>query len=179
LCRTPEELATTDIADYALEALRESRVREVVLLGRRGPAQAAFTAPEVKELGEMPGADVYVRPDEAELDPISREEMEAGGDRPTAKKVEIVQEYARRAPTGKPRRLVIRFLVSPTELVDDGTGRVGALRLVRHRLAPGDDGRVRPQPTGGARALPGGRALRPVGYQGVPPPRPPAHDPWA
>ncbi|HLT46224.1 MAG TPA: FAD-dependent oxidoreductase [Rubricoccaceae bacterium] len=178
LCRTPEELATTDIADYALEALRESRVREVVLLGRRGPAQAAFTAPEVKELGEMPGADVYVQPDEAELDPISREEMEAGGDRPTAKKVEIVQEYARRAPTGKPRRLVIRFLVSPTELVDDGTGRVGALRLVRNRLVRGDDGRVRPQPTGETEELPVGLVFRSVGYQGVPLPGLPFHDRW-
>src|SRR5439155_21840976 len=48
LCRTPEELATTDIADDALEALARSRIREVYLLGRRGPAQAAFTNPEIK-----------------------------------------------------------------------------------------------------------------------------------
>src|SRR6185369_1344324 len=72
LCRTPEELATTDIADYALEALRKSRVKEVYLLGRRGPAQAAFTNPEVRELGELADADVTARPDEVELDPLRR-----------------------------------------------------------------------------------------------------------
>ena len=76
LCRTPEELAKTDIADYALEALRESRVKEVYLLGRRGPAQAAFTNPEVRELGELADADVSVVPDEVELDPLSRAALE-------------------------------------------------------------------------------------------------------
>ena len=68
LCRTPGELATTDIADHALRVLRKSQIREVYLLGRRGPAQAAFTNPEIKELGELPGADIVVRPEEAELD---------------------------------------------------------------------------------------------------------------
>ena len=71
LCRTPEELATTDIADYALEALRKSRVKEVYLLGRRGPAQAAFTNPEIRELGELPDADIAADPAEVELDPSS------------------------------------------------------------------------------------------------------------
>ena len=176
LCRTPEELAQTDIADYALEALRESKVREVVLLGRRGPVQAAFTTPEVKELGEMEGADVYVRPDEAALDAISREELEASGDRPTAKKVELLQAYAGRPATGKERRIVIRFLVSPTELVDDGTGHVGAIRLVRNRLVRSDDGRVSPQPTGETEELPVGLVFRSVGYRGLPLPGLPFHE---
>ena len=68
LVRSPEELAKTDIADYALEALRKSRVKEVYLLGRRGPAQAAFTNPEIKELGELADADITARPEEVELD---------------------------------------------------------------------------------------------------------------
>src|SRR5262249_14770038 len=80
LCRTPEELARTDIADYALEALRESRVREVYLLGRRGAAQAAFTNPEIKELGELAAADVVVKSEEVELDALSREALEKSGD---------------------------------------------------------------------------------------------------
>src|SRR5215510_12146201 len=71
LCRSPEELATTDIADHALEALRHSRVREVYLLGRRGPAQAAFTTPEIKELGELADADITVPESEAALDELS------------------------------------------------------------------------------------------------------------
>src|SRR5207244_1246330 len=81
LCRTPEELATTDIADYALEALRKSRVKEVYLLGRRGPAQAAFTNPEVKELGELADADITAIPQEIELDPLSRAAVERSPDR--------------------------------------------------------------------------------------------------
>lgn len=178
LCRTPEELASTDIADYALEALRESKVREVVLLGRRGPVQAAFTTPEIKELGEMDGADVVVRPDEAELDAISQEEMAAGGDRPTAKKVEIIQSYASRPLTGKDRRMVLRFLVSPTELVDDGVGHVGAVRLVHNRLVRGEDGRVRPEPTGETEELKAGLVFRSVGYRGVPLPDLPFHERW-
>src|SRR5688572_6690249 len=100
LSRTPDELATTDIADHALEALRASRVREVYLLGRRGAAQAAFTNPEIKELGELEAADLVVLPDEVELDPLSREALEKSGDRASTKKVEILQAYARRPPGG-------------------------------------------------------------------------------
>src|SRR5205807_1801477 len=134
LCRTREELATTDIADYALEALSRSRIKEVYLLGRRGPAQAAFTNPEIKELGELAGADIEVRPDEVELDPLSRAALERSHDRATAKKVEILQGYAVRPATGKPRRLSVRFLVSPVELVGDASDRVVKLRLVRNEL---------------------------------------------
>src|SRR5216684_8974570 len=81
LCRSAEELATTDIADYALEALRASRVREVYLLGRRGPAQAAFTNPEIKELGELADADITTRPEEVELDELTRASLEHTPDR--------------------------------------------------------------------------------------------------
>ena len=76
LCRSIDELRTTDIADHALDALRQSRIKEVYLLGRRGPAQAAFTNPEIKELGEMADADIIVRPDEVELDDLSKAAVE-------------------------------------------------------------------------------------------------------
>src|SRR5262249_31950614 len=101
LCRSPEELATTDIADYALEALRGSRIKEAYLLGRRGPAQAAFTNPELKEVGELADADVSALPEEVALDPLSRAELERTRDRATERKVEILTEYAARTPTGK------------------------------------------------------------------------------
>src|SRR5512138_2036095 len=134
LSLSPDELARTDIADYALAALRESRVKEVYLLGRRGPAQAAFTNPEIKELGELPDADITANPAEVELDPLSRAAVERSQDRATAKKVEILREYARRPALGKSRRLVLRFLVSPVELIGDDAGRVAAMRLVRNEL---------------------------------------------
>src|SRR5207244_4834613 len=117
LCRTREELATTDIADYALEALARSRIREVYLLGRRGPAQAAFTNPEIKELGELAGADIQVHPDEVELDPLSRAALERSHDRATAKKVEIQQGYAVRRPAGKGRKLLVRLLITPVGIL--------------------------------------------------------------
>lgn len=178
LCRTPEELAKTDIADYALEALRQSKVKEVYMLGRRGPAQAAFTNPEAKELGELDDADVLVRPDEAELDPLSQKALAGSGDRATQKKVEILQEYARRRPSGKSRRLVLRFLVSPTELIGDEQGRVAAMRLVKNELYATEAGTMRPRATDKFEELPVGLVFRSVGYQGVPLPGVPFYEKW-
>ena len=178
LCRTPEELATTDIADYALEALRKSRVRDVYLLGRRGPAQAAFTNPEVRELGELADADITAIPQEVELDPLSRVAVERSQDRATLKKVEMLREYARRAPTGKSRRLVLRFLVSPVELISDGAGRVAAMRLVRNELYATSTGALQPRATDRFEELPVGLVFRSVGYRGVPLPGVPFNESW-
>jgi ferredoxin--NADP+ reductase len=167
LAKSPEELAATDIADHALEALRQSRVREVYLLGRRGPAQAAFTNPEVKELGELEGADIQVLPEEVALDPLSQAELAAGDDASTRKKIEILQEYARRQPSGKLKRLTLRFLVSPTEIVGDARGRVQAIRLVRNQLVAAPDGSLKAESTGETEELPVGLVFRSVGYKGL------------
>ena len=175
LCRTTEELARTDIADYALDALRESRVREVVMLGRRGAAQAAFTNPEAKELGELVGADVYVPPEEAGPDPYTRSQQL---DRVTTKKLAMIQDFSTRQRTGKRRRLTIRFLVSPVEFHDDGEGRVGGVRLVKNELYETAGGRLRPRPTGVFEELPAGTVFRSVGYRGVPLPGLPFNDSW-
>jgi ferredoxin/flavodoxin---NADP+ reductase len=178
LCRSPEELAATDIADYALEALRKSRIKEVYLLGRRGPAQAAFTNPEIRELGELADADVAVVPEEVELDPLSRAALEQKPDRTTAKKVEILQGYALRKPSGKSKRLIIRFLVSPVELIGNDAGRVVAMKLVRNRLEATATGTLTPRPTGQFEEIPVGLVFRSVGYKGVPLPDVPFHESW-
>jgi ferredoxin--NADP+ reductase len=170
LCRSAEELATTDITDYALEALRKSRIRTVYLLGRRGPAQAAFTNPEIRELGELAEADIMTLPEEVELDPLSRAELGQSQDRATLKKVQILQEYARRAPSGKPRRLIVRFLVSPVELIGTDTGEVAAIRLVRNVLVAAAAGGLQARPTDRVEELPVGLVFRSVGYRGVPVP---------
>ena len=167
LCRSNAELAATDIADYALEALQSAGIEEVIMLGRRGPAQAAFTNPEIKELGELEDADVYVPMDEAQLDPLSREALDAEGDRMTSKKVEIIQSYASRPLSGRPKRLVIRFLVSPTELVGDEKGHVRAMRIEKNELYRDDRGRIRPRPTGETEEIPVELVFRSVGYTGV------------
>jgi ferredoxin--NADP+ reductase len=178
LCRSAEELATTDIADHALEALRKSRVREVYLLGRRGPAQAAFTNPEVKELGELADADVAALPEEVELDPLSRAALERSQDRATVKKVEILKQYARRTPSGKSRRLVLRFLVSPVEVIGNVAGEVAGLRLVRNELSATPTGTLQAKPTGVHEDLPAGLVFRSVGYRGVPVPGVPFNESW-
>jgi ferredoxin--NADP+ reductase len=178
LCRTPEELAVTDMADYALEALRQSKIKDVYLIGRRGPAQAAFTTPEVKELGEMQDADCIVPPDEAALDPLSQEELLQSGDRSLTSKVEIIQEYAKREPSGKSRRLTLRFLVSPTELYPAVDGGVGGLKLVKNELYATEVGTLRPRTTDVTEDLPCGLVFRSIGYKGVAIPGIPFHEKW-
>ena len=178
LCRTPQELAQTDIADYALEALRHSRVKRVYMLGRRGLAQAAFTAPEVKELGELADADAIVLPEEVELDELSREALADSADRGTMRKVELVQEFARRPPSDKSRQLILRFLVSPVELIGDKEGQVKAMRLVKNELYKTQAGTLRSRPGAEYETLPVGLVFRSIGYQGVPLPGVPFNDKW-
>jgi ferredoxin--NADP+ reductase len=167
LCLTPEELRTTDMADYAIEALSHSSVKDVYLLGRRGPVQAAFTTNEVKELGEMPGADVVVRHEEIALDPLSAAEMEAAR-ATTRAKVEIVQGFAKLPAAGKPRRLHLRFLVSPMELIGNPGGRVQCVKLTHNRLVKSESGTIACEPNGEEEMLKAGLVFRSVGYRGVP-----------
>ncbi|RLT51546.1 MAG: NADP oxidoreductase [Chloroflexi bacterium] len=168
LCRTRAELARTDIADYALAALSASKVREVYLLGRRGPAQAAFSNPEIKELGEMEGADPIVLPAEAALDELSTQELLTTPDKTARRKVELLQAYATRAPTGKARRLNLRFLVSPVELLGNAAGQVAGLRIVRNVLQKNAAGALQPVATDAFETLPAGLVFRSVGYRGTP-----------
>jgi ferredoxin/flavodoxin---NADP+ reductase len=167
LSRTPAELARTDIADYAETALAASGVREVYLIGRRGPVQAAFTTPEVRELGELEGADVVVPPEDVVLDPLSRAALAAADDRALEKKVEILQDYSARQRTGKPRTLTLRFLLSPVEILADDAGGVRAMRLVRNRLEDDGRGGARAAATGQIEELPVDLVFRSVGYRGM------------
>ena len=118
------ELEETDTADHAIEALAESGVKEIVVLGRRGPAQAAFTNPEVRELGEMTQADIVIDPAEMELDDASRAWVDSEDCEPTNRRnVEIFTEFSGRDPEGKAQRIILRFCCSPVEIVGDGQGR--------------------------------------------------------
>jgi ferredoxin--NADP+ reductase len=167
LALTREELATTDVADHALDVLAESNVREIVVLGRRGPAQAAFTNPELLELGAMTDADVFVDPGDAELDPLSRAFIESDAAHGTAKKnVTIIGEYAQRAPAGKRRRIVLRFLVSPQEIL--GKERVEGIRIGHNELAQGEGGQIHPRPRDTSEDISCGLVFRSIGYRGTP-----------
>lgn len=168
LCRTADELATTDITDYALEALRESNVEQVVMLGRRGPAQAAFSVPELKELGKLPNAQVRAVAEEVVPDPLTRAWLQTHENRPARQKVELLNQYAAADPAGTRRTLTIRFLVSPTELIGDETGRVKAMKITHNELCQAEDGTLRPRPTDRVEQIDTGLVFRSVGYRGVP-----------
>jgi ferredoxin/flavodoxin---NADP+ reductase len=157
LALTPDELAPTDTTDAAMDALSSSGIREIVMVGRRGPAQAAFTTPELIELGELAGADVIV-------DPADLEDAEPT-DTNSERNLAVLREFAARRPEGKPKRLVLRFLLSPVAVLGDE--RVEAVELVHNRLEPDARGELRAVPTEERETLEAGVVFRSVGYRGV------------
>ena len=166
LTLTHDELAATDVADHALEVLRDSAVEEVVVLGRRGPAQAAFTNPELLELGELTDADVIVDPADVELDEHSIQSIEGEGDLTPRKNVEILQEYSQREAAGKRRRIVLRFLVSPVAI--KGAGQVEGVEIVHNELYRDADGTLRARSTEQHETIEAGLVFRSIGYRGTP-----------
>ena len=170
-----KELAPTDTADHALEVLAQSSVREVVIAGRRGPAQAAFTNPELLELGELEDADVVV--DRDELDRALATTDEAAEQNITSRRnVEILRGYAEREPTNTQRRVTLRFLLSPVELIGDESGRVAAVEFVRNELTRREDGSLRAQPTDERERMECELVFRAIGYRGLPLPGLPFDD---
>lgn len=165
LASSYEELASTDIADYALDALSRSKVQEIYVLGRRGPAQAAFTNPEIKELGAMAEADIIVLPQEGYPDALSQEYLANNPDSQTDKNLKTLAGYVTRPLTGKPKRIHMRFLVSPVEL--SGNGHVETIKLVKNELQKAPDGSLRPRATNEFETLPVGLVFRSIGYMGV------------
>ena len=158
----PRELEPTDTADHAIEAFGGAGVTEVLLVGRRGPAEAAFTNPELRELGELERADVIVDP--AQLEGVAEPE-----DATKRRNVEILRDYAQRTPTGKSHRLELRFLRSPVEILGEGEdGPVTGIRLAVNRLVTAEDGRVHAERTGEEEVVECGLVLRSIGYRGLP-----------
>jgi ferredoxin--NADP+ reductase len=165
LALTEEELASTDTTDPAIEAIVGSGIREILVLGRRGPVQAAWTPVELGELGELAGADVAVDPADLELDETSAAELEAAP-QTVKRNLDILRDYAGREPAGRPRLIRLRFRASPVAIVGDG--RVEGVEIVPNRLEPAGDGRVRAVPAGEPETVPAGIVFRSVGYHGVP-----------
>ena len=157
LALTPEELATTDTTVAAIEGFSNAGIKEIVMVGRRGPAQAAFTTPELQELGELAGADVIVDPADLE----GAEPTDTNSER----NLVVLREYAAREPSGKPKRLVLNFLQSPVAILGDE--RVEAVELVHNRLEADESGALRAVATGEHETLPAGIVFRSVGYRGV------------
>jgi ferredoxin--NADP+ reductase len=165
----PDEIASTDTADHAVAGLARAQVEHVIVLGRRGPAQAAFTNPELLELGELTRCDVVVEPSEVELDDHSAAWLEQDGRAIARKRVEILKQYAERRPTGRSHQIELRFLRSPVEFVGDGPDDpVSGLRVVRNRVEPDAHGNLRAVPAGAEEVIECGLVLRSIGYRGRP-----------
>ncbi|MEZ0350999.1 FAD-dependent oxidoreductase [Mycobacterium sp. pR1184] len=165
LVTDPSALAETDIADHALESLRPCGVEEVVIVGRRGPLEAAFTTLELRELADLEGVDVIVDP--AQLEGISDADAEAAG-KTTKQNIKVLRDYASREPRPGHRRMVFRFLTSPIEI--KGDERVEAIVLGRNELVADQSGRVSAKDTGEREELPAQLVVRSVGYRGMPTP---------
>ncbi|BBU23735.1 FAD-dependent oxidoreductase [Mycobacterium xenopi] len=165
LVTDPDVLALTDIADHALESLRPCGVEEVIIIGRRGPLQTAFTTLELRELGDLEGVDVVVDP--AQLEGITDDDAAAVGK--TAKQnLKVLRDYAARPLRPGHRRIVLRFLTSPIEI--KGDGKVERIVLGRNELVTDESGRVVAKDTGAREELPVQLVVRSVGYRGVPTP---------
>lgn len=156
LALTPEELAPTDTTDPAIDAIGSSTLREIVVVGRRGPAQASWTTQELKEMGELAGADVSVDP--AELEDAAAE------DTPTKRNLDVLRDFAAREPTGKP--VVVRFLFFRSPVALHGDTKVESVELVRNRLEE-QGGRLVAVATEEHELLEAGLVFRSVGYRGV------------
>ncbi len=160
LAKTRDELAETDIADHALPVLAASAVTDIYMLGRRGPVQAKFTTKELSELGELANADIIVKPEEIALDAVS--EAALAGQRVAQRNLEALRAFAAKPLEGKPRRIHLRFLVSPVEI--RGAGCVEGLVIERNRL----DEKQQAVGTGEYETLDVQMVLRSVGYRGLP-----------
>ena len=164
LARDPDELAETDIAGYALDALRVSRVRDVWVIGRRGAAQAAFSPKEIEELGTLTGVDLLVDPAQLSLDDATRKDIES--DTNAKKNLEYLREKVGMGPSGHDRRLHLLFQVSPVRLLGEG-GRVTGVEVERNALVRDERG-VKARGTGERYVLPAGLVFRAIGYHGIP-----------
>lgn len=163
-----DEVQPTDTADHAVEAFKTHGVKEVIILGRRGPAQAAFTNPELLELGELKRADVIVDPEQMELDELSKNWLESDLAEPTNRRnVDIMTEYSQRTPEGKSHRVVLQYLRSPVEILGDGE-KVTGIRVEKNEIVDDGNGNPKAVGTGETEDIPCGLVFRSIGYRGEP-----------
>jgi len=165
LALAPSELEITDTADHAIDVLRSSGIDEITILARRGPLQAAFTNPELLEMGELERGDVEVVG--GELDELSAVAL-LDADKTRRRNVEILQDYAARPKTGKPITVRFRFLASPIELLGDENGHVRAVKIENNEIVARDDGSLGARGTATFEEIPAQLVFRSIGYRGQP-----------
>ena len=165
LAKSVEELSTSDIANHSLDALKHSQIEDIYILARRGPAQAKFTNPELKEFGTLAVCAPVVSAADCALDPDSAASLEKN--KTNRRNVELLKGFVGVDPQDKPRRVHFRFLTSPLELVGDAEGNVVGVEIVRNELRATESGYLQSYPTEDVERIDAGLVLRSVGYRGV------------
>ena len=176
LALSPHELEQTDIADHALEALRQSKVKNIYVIARRGPAQVKFTNPELRELAELEVTDVIIDPAELQLDPLSAAAI--ADNREAQTNIDIMRHYAEMGDTGHEKKIHFLFLRSPVEIIGDEAGRVVATRIEKNELRASASGYLNAYGAGEFETLEIGMIMRSIGYRGDPLPGVPFHERW-
>jgi ferredoxin--NADP+ reductase len=167
IAQSPDRLHPTDIADHALSALRSKSVTDIYVLGRRGPAQAAFSPAEIKEIGELEGVDLVLPERSVVLDPASAAQYEASAAKSTRKNVEYLQTKAAEGTGDAPVRVHVLLCTSPTVIHGD-EGKVSGVTAEINELYEDDRGSIRPRGTGQTFKIDAGLVFRSVGYRGTP-----------
>ena len=177
LARHPDELKPTDIAAHAIPPLEASGIKTIYLLGRRGGPQAAFSPKEIRELAKVENADLIVSPEQAALDAVSEAWLPTA-DRDAKKNTEFLMKQATTPAEGKPRQVVLKFLVSPVEFIADDSGKLTRMRLRKNELYADKRGNPRPRAIDEYEEIDVGIAFKAVGYRGVRVPGVPFHESW-
>ena len=175
LSKTVDELKNTDIAQHTLDVLAESKIKNVYVIGRRGPAQAKFTSKELKEFGELEICDAVVDPKELELNAASEAELAEKSNAGSKKVYDLFAAYADKGLSGKARQCHFQFLRSPVELL--GNNRIEKV-VIEHNQLSGEAFKQSARGTGECYELDTGILFRSIGYRGVAMPGVPFHDRW-
>lgn len=175
LSKTVDELKETDISQHALDTLAESKIKNVYVIGRRGPAQAKFTSKELKEFGELSDSDPVVDSAELALNQASEAELAEKSNAGSKKIYDLFVGYSEREPAGKSRQCYFQFLRSPVEL--QGNGRLEKV-VIEHNQLSGDAFKQSARGTGDLYELETGILFRSIGYRGVEMPGVPFHESW-
>lgn len=177
LGRAPDELAATDIAAGALEELHASSVREVILVGRRGPAQAAYSPKEIQEIGKLESCDLVITPRYAALDPATRAWMaEHQVPANVQSNIDYVNEVSLRGEGDNERKIRCWFLASPVEFIGE-EGKLTHVKFRRNELVQ-RNGRLSAMPTEETWLEPVQLVFKAIGYRGVPIPGVPFREDW-
>jgi ferredoxin--NADP+ reductase len=164
LAKTTDELKPTDIACHALDQLRESKVEDIYILARRGPAQVKFTLHEIKEFGDFENATTSVRPEDLELEPGSAAELERN--KLAKRNFDVLQSFSETVHTSSGRRVHFLFKTSPVEI--SGDGQVESMKVVANKLEEQEGGYIQSVATDTFKDIPCGLVMRSVGYRGTP-----------